>query len=67
MEQKDEWVPYMWYCPNCGKLVAGYCSKNGTVKGVCENCAAPMRRRVFSEEHICIDVYDPMYQGKFCC
>lgn len=57
MDEKGEWVPYSWHCPNCGTIVTGYRGSNGLISGECDRCSAVMVRHFRSKQRDRIDIY----------
>ena len=59
MNKNDEWLPFSWYCVNCGTIVTGYKNQNGDIKVECSRCHAVMVRKIRSRKHDTIDLYAP--------
>ena len=59
MSRYQEWIPFSWYCPNCGKIVTGYRNAGGHIKVQCMKCHAVMVRRIMGRRHDTLDIYAP--------
>lgn len=55
----NEWQPFSWHCPNCGNLVTGYKSSDGTIKVECNRCYTVMVRTLKNRRHDTIDLFAP--------
>ena len=38
MRPEEIWVPFSWYCSNCGAIVTGYKNQNNDIKVQCSRC-----------------------------
>lgn len=54
-----EWIPYTWYCSNCGSKVSGLKNANGDVKVQCGKCGMVMVRKFKGRRHGSIEFYVP--------
>lgn len=59
MSRYEEWTPFSWHCPNCGKIVSGYRGTDGRIKVQCINCRVVMSRKIMGRRHDTIDLYAP--------
>lgn len=64
MNKTDEWVPFSWYCSNCGTVVTGYKNQRGDIKVQCSKCRAVMIRTMKNRKHDTIELYAPQGQER---
>lgn len=65
MAKHEEWVPYTWYCSNCGEKVSGLKNADGVIKAQCSRCRTVMVRRLKGRRHDTIDLYAPKGQERY--
>ena len=58
-ENKESWVPFAWFCPNCGTKLTGYKNAEGVIKVECVTCHTVSVRRIMNRRHNRIDLYAP--------
>lgn len=59
MRTAEEWIPFSWYCVNCGKIVTGSRNGTGDIKVVCKRCRTEMVRTLKNRKQDIIKVYVP--------
>lgn len=64
MRPEEIWVPFSWYCSNCGAIVTGYKNQNNDIKVQCSRCQVVMVRRFKSRKHDTIDLFAPEGQER---
>ena len=56
-EKKTSGSLLSWYCPNCGNLLRGFQSTDGTIRVKCDKCLAVSVRKIMSRRHNRFDVF----------
>lgn len=57
MTIRDKWIPFSWFCVNCGAIVTGYKNSKGDIKVECKECNTVMVRTLKTPKHNTIDIY----------
>jgi len=59
MMKTEEWIPFTWYCPNCGATVIGFKNQQGSIKLECQRCRIVMVKTFRGRRHELIEIYAP--------